>query len=131
MAETPGLAQQRGVRLALQIVGPVVMVVGIAIFVQGVRAVFGARDDFDGPAGADIARFLGGFLAFGIGLGITRAGFLGATSRYVAGEVSPVIRDAYAQIAEKKARSGPFCSKCGVQQDAEARFCDACGSPIG
>jgi hypothetical protein len=124
----PGLANQRGVRLFFQIVGPVLVVVGLALFVAGVRAVFGHMDDFDGPSGADVARFMGGFLVFGVGLQLTRVGFLAASARYVSGEVSPVIKDAYAHVTE---RTGPFCSKCGVRQDDDARFCDACGSPVG
>jgi hypothetical protein len=128
----PGLANQRGVRLFFQVVGPVLIVVGLALFIAGVRAVFGHMDDFDGPSGGDIARFMGGFLLFGIGLQLTRVGFLGASARYVSGEVSPVIRDAYTHVTERPAeRKGPFCTRCGVRQDEEARFCDACGSPVG
>lgn len=136
MAEGPGLTNQRGVRLFFQIAGPVVAVVGIALFVAGVRAVFGAMDDFDGPEGGDIARMFGGFLLFGVGMQLTWVGWMGKAARYTSGEVSPVIRDAYQQIAQQKAaagaeRTGRFCSRCGVRQDAEARFCDACGSPVG
>jgi hypothetical protein len=122
------------VRLFFQIVGPVVAVVGLALFVAGVRAVFGQFDDYDGPTGGDVARFMGGFLLFGVGLQLTYVGWMGKAARYTAGEVSPVIRDAYEQIAnqaDQSDRTGPFCSKCGVRQDAEARFCDACGSPVG
>lgn len=128
MTARPGLVHQRGVRLACQIVGPVLLVVGLALFVAGVRAMFGHVDGFDTPSGADIARFMGGFLLFAIGLQVTRAGFLGASARYVSGEVSPVIKDAYTHVTE---RTGPFCTKCGARQDEDARFCDACGSPVG
>lgn len=134
MAAGPGLTNQSGVRLFFQIAGPVVIVVGLALFVTGLRAVWDHFDDYDGPKGSDIARFMGGFLVLGIGLMMTRVGFIGAAARYAAGEMSPVIRDAYQQIASQSdtsGRTGPFCSKCGVRQDAGARFCDACGSPVG
>jgi hypothetical protein len=29
------------------------------------------------------------------------------------------------------ARTGPFCTKCGVRNDEAARFCDACGHAVG
>ncbi|TIC88209.1 zinc ribbon domain-containing protein [Nocardioides sp. GY 10113] len=27
--------------------------------------------------------------------------------------------------------AGPYCRECGVRQNVEARFCDACGTPLG
>jgi len=61
----------------LQLFGPVVLVVGLAVFVQGVSSIIATMDDTSAPAGADFVRFLAGFLAFGIGLGMTTTGFKG------------------------------------------------------
>ena len=66
-------------------------------------------------------------------------GFGGAIGRYYAGEAAPVLRDTLRTVtgadaeggpSEKSERAGKFCSSCGVRQDSEARFCDACGAPL-
>ena len=73
-----------------------------------------------------------------------QAGFLGAASRYVAGETTPVIKDSAAYLTDgegilgvgrtvddaQEPATGPFCSTCGTRNDADARFCDSCGAAL-
>ncbi|MBK5249711.1 MAG: zinc ribbon domain-containing protein, partial [Actinomycetales bacterium] len=64
-------------------------------------------------------------------------GFSGAHATYLAGEYSPALRSVSRDIglsgdgAPGGARcSGPYCRSCGRQNDADARFCDSCGTSM-
>ena len=140
----PGFAGQARYRTAFRAVGAVLMVVGIVVFIYGITSVFGSEDM---PSGLQIVSFIGGFLVIGVGLMCLQAGFMGAAARYGAGETMPVVRDSASflsdgegilgagrTVADRSATStatGPFCSRCGVRNDADARFCDSCGSALG
>ena len=87
-----------------------------------------------------------GIPLMGVGLAITKFAYMGAVFRYISAESAPVAkdtinymavetRDAVRHVAgavregfagERKVR----CSNCGVENDAEARFCDQCGSKV-
>lgn len=64
-----------------------------------------------------------------VGAWLLQAGFGGAAARYAAGELAPVVKDAGGYVTDAE-KTGPFCSKCGVRDDAAARFCDACGTAL-
>ena len=135
--QNPGLRHQPKARLFFRVVGGVVLVVGAVLFVRGLTAVFGA-DDFEGPAGGDVASFIGGLLLAGVGLQLLYLGFMGAAVRYGAGEVAPVARESLDYVTRRTGtdapapdrQSGPYCRECGVRNDEEARFCDGCGSAL-
>ena len=63
-------------------------------------------------------------------------GFLGAAARYGAGETMPVVKDSATYLSDGEGilgvgrTAGPFCSKCGVRNDADAKFCDSCGGAL-
>ena len=59
---------------------------------------------------------------------LTRAGFLGPASRYVAGEVTPTIRDTMGALGIGGELT--VCASCGTENDANAKFCDGCGKPL-
>ena len=48
-----------------------------------------------------------------------------AGARYAAGETMPVVKDSLDYL-----KAGPFCSTCGVRNDADAKFCDSCGATL-
>jgi hypothetical protein len=75
-----------------------------------------------------------------------QAGFLGAASRYVAGETTPVVKDSAAYLsdgegflgvgrtvddaARRHEVTGPSCSACGTRNGAAASYCDRCGAAL-
>ena len=74
------------------------------------------------------------FLAGGFFL---QLGFSGAHATYLAGEYSPALQSVSRDLglrggagAASTPGSGPYCRACGRQNDGEARFCDACGTPM-
>jgi len=141
----PGLRNQAGARNGLRIAGALLIVAGIVSFVWGITNVNQAMNEFGDPRLRHIAGFLGGFLIAGVGLQCLVLGFRGAATRYAAGETMPVVRDSAAYLTDGEgilgvgrtvddapgsAKTGPFCSKCGVRNDEGARFCDACGTAL-
>lgn len=138
----PGLRNQVGLRTTLRVVGVVLLVVGLVFLAIGLADFFGSMDSFDGPH-----RFwmvFVGVLLLGPAGWCLQAGFLGAASRYVVGETTPVIKDSAAYLTDgegilgvgrtvddaQEPATGPFCSTCGTRNDADARFCDSCGAAL-
>jgi hypothetical protein len=92
----------------------------------------------------------------GVGGALCKFAFLGAVSRYVAGETAPVAKDTFNYLADGTkdgvrdiagaigqglsaglgtAAGGTEkivlrCHKCNHTNDADARFCDQCGAPL-
>lgn len=62
-------------------------------------------------------------------------GFAGAHARYLAGEYSPGLRTVSRDLRlggdRGRAGTGAYRRSCGTQNDADARFCDSCGTPMG
>ena len=83
------------------------------------------------------------------------AGFMGVGARYTSGELSPAAMDTAHYLTDGKgllgvgatpsdeatsappgagvptaagSPTGPYCRSCGTRNDADARFCDACGT---
>ena len=149
MTANPGHADQARTRTILRVIGFTMLVAGLVI---GAKAGYGLLQEMtspinvDDPSGAATILTLGGagFLVV-FGLAFLNAGFLGATSRYAAGETMPVMKDSAAyltdahshgspgagrDVEEGRHAAGPFCTRCGVRNDEDARFCDACGHAI-
>jgi hypothetical protein len=148
MTTSPGHAGQARTRTILRVIGFTMLAAGLVI---GAKAGYGLLQEVtspinvDDPSGAGTILTLGGagFLVV-FGLAFLNAGFLGATARYAAGETMPVMKDSAAYLTdgggqpgadrggdEGRDATGPFCTRCGVRNDAAARFCDACGHAIG
>jgi zinc ribbon protein len=145
MTTDPGLAHQDRRRSVLRVLGVLCMgiaVVLIALAIADFVHAFNA-EDFD----TEPTKFWYFFVAlpfFAIGGFCLQAGFLGVAARYTAGETMPVMKDSAAYLTDgqgirgigrtvddETAAAGPYCARCGVRNDAGARFCDACGTAIG
>lgn len=136
----PGLAKQDQLRTFFRIVGPILAAVGAATSAYGFYSfmTFGNELDFEGLPVTEMALFMGGFIVFAIGMGMTRAGYGAIAARYASGELSPVLKDSLQHVgltrpdpAEPAAGTGPFCRQCGARApDADAKFCSGCGTGL-
>lgn len=140
-----------GFRAVMRVVGPILIVVGGAMFVTGIISFsshFDERPNFPWertePGAPD--RFWMCFVGMPLamaGIFCTRIGFLGAAARYVAGEVAPVARDtidyvvdgtreSIREVADAIRGDGPGtpCPACGADNEANAKFCDQCGGAL-
>ncbi len=135
------------VRSALRVLGPAIAGIGLLLTIIGLISFFAAFGG-GGPPRFFWCAFIG-LPLLGAGLGISQFGYLGAISRYLAGEGTPVakdmtnymvegtrdsIRDVATALGEgfaaAKSTHATRCQKCGATNDADARFCRACGSPV-
>ena len=147
MTTNPGFADQARTRTILRVIGFVMLAAGLVIAGEGGYGLLQqvtSPIDVDDRRGRDILMLGGaGFLVV-FGLAFLNAGFLGATARYSAGETMPVMKDSAAYLTDGQGllgagrtvdegpdAAGPFCTRCGVRNDAAARFCDACGHAVG
>lgn len=148
MTTNPGFADQDRKRTTLRVIGFALVAAGLAVAVKGgYEFMQDAASEVidDGRSGFSSILLLGGggFLVV-FGLAALGAGYLGATTRYGAGETMPVMKDSAAYLTDGQGllaagrtaddgpeRAGPFCTRCGVRNDATAKFCDACGHALG
>jgi hypothetical protein len=126
---SPGYANQSSMRSAFRIGGLLVLAVGVTFSVMGFLALFGTMNDTtsDGPPSQFFLAFAG-LPLMAVGGWLLQAGFGGAAARFAAGELAPVAKDTIDYV--KSERTGPYCSRCGVQNDTGARFCDSCGTAL-
>jgi len=124
----PSLRQQSSVRTAMRVGGPLLLVIGGLFTLGGLLSFFSAfGDSTAGPPSNFWMAFIG-LPMLAAGASLTRAGFLGPASRYVAGEVTPTIRDTMGALGIGAERI--VCASCGTENDAGAKFCDGCGKPL-
>ena len=143
---TPGLRGQAGFRTVFRVVGVLLLIVGVIFLVLGLLDFFSAFGNDDPDAGFP-SRFwmvFVGVLLIAPAGWCLQAGFMGAAARYAAGETMPTVKDSAAYLTDgegvlgigrtvddaQQAAAGPFCSKCGTRNDAEASFCDRCGAAL-
>ena len=122
----PGLRDQSGWRAALRIVGPLLLGIGILLTAVAMIDFFAAFGSFQQPR-----NFWMGFIGLPLvaaGAALTKFAFLGPASRYVAGELTPTLRDTLGALGVEGA--GVVCASCGGRNAADARFCDDCGAPM-
>ena len=137
------------IRSVLRIVGPCLLVVGGLFMLVGMISFFTSFGSF-GPPRYFWCCFVGAPLMF-FGFVITNMGFMGAISRYTAGESAPVAKDTFNYLADGT-RDGVRdiagaitegvhratvirgenveCPKCQDLNDPNARFCDQCGEKL-
>lgn len=116
----PSLQQQAAVRTVLRIAGPVMVAIGLLLTVVAFADFFSTVDD---PSLGMPTNFWMGFIGLpllAIGAAISRAAYLGPASRYVAGEVTPTIRDTLGALGIGAQRR--VCASCGAENDAKAAF---------
>jgi hypothetical protein len=91
-----------------------------------------------------------GLPLLGVGIAMLKFAYLGAITRYMVGETTPVAGDAIDDLVSRtsgsvKTLAGAVadglregagsgeqvaCRGCGAQNDAGAQFCDQCGQPL-
>ena len=154
----PGIRGQQGARTAFRVAGVVLLLVAIGFLAVGLQDLFATGSSFDGPH--KFWMIFVGILLLGPAGWCLQAGFLGAASRYVAGETTPVLKDSAAYLTDGRgflgvgrtvddadpapsapsapsappatpsSATGPYCSRCGTRNDADASFCDSCGAAL-
>lgn len=136
-------------RSALRVLGWLLTLAGAGFTAVGFLSFFAA---FGGGGIPD--KFWCAFVGMpllGIGTMLLKAGYLGAMSRYVAGETAPVVADTADYVLGRSKRgvrrvtqaiaeglgntstAAPPTQECGVcraPQRAGAKFCDACGAAM-
>jgi hypothetical protein len=137
----PGLRNQDSLRSTFRVLGILAVAVALVLIVVAGIDFFGSVDSFEGPH-----LFWMFFVALPLlaaGGWLLQAGFLGLGSRFVAGETAPVVKDTASYLTDGKGlfgvgatpaagapAAGPYCRSCGTRNDADARFCDSCGSSM-
>jgi hypothetical protein len=138
----PGLANQAGARTFFRVLGVLLTGAALVFLVIGGIDFFSSFDSYEAPT--KFWMFFVGIPMLGVGGWCLQAGFMGVGARYVSGEVSPVVKDSAAYLtdgkglldvgvraqAETPAAAGPYCRSCGTRNDADARFCDSCGTAM-
>lgn len=122
----PTPRQPRRTRSTLRVVGPVLIGIGLVLTVLGMISFFNGFGGGELPGNFWLA-FVGLPLLI-VGAAISLFAFLGPATSYVAGEVTPVIRDSLSTLGIGSA--GRTCASCGAQNDGRAQFCDSCGKPL-
>jgi hypothetical protein len=137
-------------RNAFRVLGVLFMGTALVLFGLAVADFFGSADfglpspdDPDFAAWDTTAEGPSRFWMFALGLpffllgGIfLQLGFAGATATYMAGEYSPAIQRVSHDLGLRESTgaagsaSGPYCRSCGRRNDADARFCDGCGTSM-
>ncbi len=141
------------VRAILRLLGPLVVVLGVVLTAIGLISFFSAFGTFQPPRYFWAAIL--GLPLIGVGLGLSRLGYLGDIFRYVSGEVTPVARDTFNTMAggtrqgvetiahavgrglRSAMRGGSpseprtvLCIHCETSNPADARFCNQCGAGL-
>lgn len=122
----PGLPAQGAARGVLRVVGPIMLGIGVLLTAVAMIEFFNAMGSFGTPG-----NFWMGFVGLpliAIGAALTKFGYLGPASRYVAGELTPTLRDTLGALGVATGRTS--CPACGGDNAADAKFCDDCGAPM-
>ncbi|QIX28039.1 hypothetical protein ncot_16655 [Nocardioides sp. JQ2195] len=145
MAANPGFAQQGTLRTVFRVVGVLALlgfVLLLVLFAKDVASTMG--DESFVPETPNFMLFFAALPLLIVAGVCLNAGFGGAAARYAAGEVMPVAKDSLEYLTDGQGvghlgrtpgappedHAGPSCSRCGVRNDAEATFCDACGDRL-
>ncbi len=127
----PGPRDQHGVRSFLRVGGPILLGIGLILTIAGLASFFAAFGSFGSFGSFGVpSNFWMAFIGLpliGIGASMTWIGYLGPATRYVAGELTPTLRDTLGSLGLS---SGTKCPSCGAANDRDARFCDACGHAL-
>jgi hypothetical protein len=138
-------------RTVLRTLGPPLAVLGLLLIAVGVVSFFSAFGTFEPPRYFWCV-FLGIPVLF-VGVVLCLMGFLGSFARYVSGEAAPVQKDTFNYLAEGtkggvktfaqavgeglaagmggEGKTKARCPRCEHANDADAKFCNKCGTPLG
>lgn len=141
--------KHRKTRRILRVMGPLFAGTGVVLMAIGMGSFFLALAG-GGPPRFFWCTFLGMPILF-VGTVISMFAFMGAVTRYQAGEVAPVGKDTFNYLAEgtkggvqtmatalgaglaqgMAGSANPVrCSQCGHRWPADAKFCAECGSEL-
>ena len=144
----PGLRNQSAARTVFRVLGVLVVLAALALMVVAGMELF-TLEGFEEPT--KFWMFFVGMPLLAVGGWLLQAGFMGAGARYASGELSPVAKDTAHYLTDGKgllgvgtttsgatapatpetgSPTGPYCRSCGTRNDAEARFCDSCGTSM-
>jgi hypothetical protein len=143
--------KHRATRKILRTLSPALAVVGLLLILVGMVSFFSAFGTF-GPPRYFWCVFLGIPVLF-VGVVLCLMGFLGSLARYVSGEAAPVQKDTFNYLAEgtkggvktlaqalgeglaaemgRDGKAKTHCPRCEHGNDADAKFCNKCGAPLG
>lgn len=119
---------QARARTGFRIAGIVLVVVGGLLLVVGLGSLFStmSTESMDGPKYFWMA-FVG-LPLLAVGGWCLQAGYIGAATRYVAGETVPVVKDSLDYLAGRSKAGGRACTRCGTAEEDTAHFCSNCGT---
>ena len=151
-SERPLNPRHEQTRAALRLIGLLLTGFGLLLTVVGLWSFFASIGTFEPP------RYFWcvfpGLPLLGLGLMLTKVGFLGVIYRYMAGEAAPVARDTFNYLAEGTqegvrtvaqavgqglAEGGlgtpspgamVRCHKCNAENAAASKFCNKCGTAL-
>jgi double zinc ribbon protein len=127
-SKPPQIRDQAGLRSGLRVAGPVLFGLGLILTLMGLADFFGSFGTFgSGPPRNFWLAFLG-LPLMAVGGTLLRVGYLGAASRFLAGEVAPTIKDTIDYVGGGSDQV--TCPTCGGTSRAGAKFCDDCGAPL-
>jgi hypothetical protein len=108
---------------------------GVLAVVGGILTAVGMISFFSAFGGHGMPQYFWcafiGLPMFGTGMNLLRYGYLGTATRYVAGEVAPVVKDTIEYITEDARKpAGLTCQICGAANPDDARYCSSCGGDL-
>jgi hypothetical protein len=144
--------EHKQTRDLLRVVGPLVVGVGLVFTIIGFGSFFSSFGSFSGPPRFFWCSFVG-LPLMALGASITKFAFMGAVTRYVANEVTPVGTDVFNAVARGTKGSlrdvaaaigaglrdgtdlpgfdpSVACPACHTANDPDARFCKGCGASL-
>ena len=144
----PGFRNQSGARTVFRVLGVVAVLAALWLMVTAGMEFF-TLEGFEEPT--KFWMFFVGMPLLAVGGWLLQAGFMGVGARYTSGELSPVAKDTAHYLTDGKgllgvgatpsgettsaptgagSSTGPYCRSCGTRNDADARFCDSCGTTM-
>ncbi|MCK4294662.1 MAG: zinc-ribbon domain-containing protein [Planctomycetes bacterium] len=146
----------RGIRDVLRVVGPIVAAIGLIFIIVGMVSFFSAFGSF-GRGPSHFWCVFVGMPLLGVGILLTKFGYIGKVARYVAGEIAPVGKDTFnymadgtkdgvktvaraigeglggglgGAVAAPRQETKVRCHKCNTLVEEDAKFCSKCGSAV-
>ena len=137
----------RQTRSTLRMMGPVICGIGLILTIIGIGNFFASFGSFEPPRYFWCA-FIG-LPLMAVGGKLSLFGYMGAITRYQAGEMAPVGKDTFnyladgtkggvktmasavgAGLSEGMSGQSADCPSCGTSNDKDAKFCDECGTAM-
>lgn len=128
--------QHQKIKKTLKVLGGILAAVGAVLALTGFVNFFASAGRGEMPT-LFFCCFLG-LPMFAAGLSMLLWGFRREIAQYTKNEMTPVageaigdLTPAVAHMVRATKESGEPCPRCGGKNPAGARFCNACGAPLG